>query len=84
VLRQGGVMAIVDFAPHEMEFLREQHAHRRLGFTEKEVSAFAKAAGLKETTVKRLEGGKLTVTIWTFEKKRSEKPARTARLKVVS
>ena len=28
----GGRLLIVDFAPHELEFLRERHAHRRLGF----------------------------------------------------
>ena len=32
VLRPGGRLLIVDFAPHELEFLRERHAHRRLGF----------------------------------------------------
>ena len=32
VLRPGGRLLIVDFAPHELEFLREDHAHRRLGF----------------------------------------------------
>ncbi len=32
VLRPGGVLLVVDFAPHDLEFLREQHAHRRLGF----------------------------------------------------
>src|ERR1700745_1919806 len=32
VLRPGGRLLIVDFAPHDLEFLREEHAHRRLGF----------------------------------------------------
>ena len=32
VLRPGGRLLVVDFAPHEQEFLREQFAHRRLGF----------------------------------------------------
>jgi ubiquinone/menaquinone biosynthesis C-methylase UbiE/DNA-binding transcriptional ArsR family regulator len=83
VLKPGGVMAIVDFAPHEIEFLREQHAHRRLGFEDKEISAFAKAAGLKEAPVTHLAGGKLTVTIWAFEKKRAAQSAKTPRLKAV-
>ena len=32
VLRPGGRLLVVDFAPHDLEFLREEHAHRRLGF----------------------------------------------------
>ena len=33
VLAPGGRLLIVDFAPHDLEFLREEHAHDRLGFT---------------------------------------------------
>ncbi len=32
VLTRGGRLLVVDFAPHDLEFLREEHAHRRLGF----------------------------------------------------
>src|SRR5690606_23523214 len=31
VVATGGRLIIVDFAPHALEFLREQHQHRRLG-----------------------------------------------------
>ncbi|MGE0724688.1 MAG: ArsR/SmtB family transcription factor, partial [Alphaproteobacteria bacterium] len=31
VLRPGGRLVVVDFAPHELEQLRADHAHRRLG-----------------------------------------------------
>jgi ArsR family transcriptional regulator len=37
VLRPGGRMMIVDFAPHDVEILRREHAHRRLGFSDDEV-----------------------------------------------
>ena len=37
VLRPGGRLVVVDFAPHELEFLRDEHAHRRLGFADAEV-----------------------------------------------
>ena len=30
----GGRLAIIDFAPHELEFLRAEHAHLRLGFSD--------------------------------------------------
>ena len=39
VAKPGGRILIADFAPHELEFLREEHAHRRLGFSDREVQA---------------------------------------------
>lgn len=80
VLKPGGTMLIIDFSPHDMEFLREQHAHRRLGFEAKEIQAIGAEAGLKPVAIEALEGGKLTVAIWHFEKlKTNQKKA----LKVV-
>ncbi len=32
LLHPGGELLIVDLLPHDVEFLRERHAHRRLGF----------------------------------------------------
>jgi ArsR family transcriptional regulator len=80
VLKPGGTMLIIDFAPHDMEFLREQHAHRRLGFEEHEIKDIAAEAGLKAKNFENLQGGKLTVSIWHFEK--NKMPAKDA-LKVV-
>ncbi len=37
LLMPGGVILIVDFAKHQHEFLRTEHAHRRLGFANSEV-----------------------------------------------
>lgn len=47
VMRAGGRLLIADFAPHALEFLREDYAHRRLGFSDKEVQGWFQAAGLK-------------------------------------
>ncbi len=80
VLKPGGTMMIIDFSPHEMEFLREQHAHRRLGFEAGEIRTIGKQAGLTAKGVEALEGGKLTVNIWHFEK---PKTAARKALKVI-
>src|SRR5215813_9304101 len=45
VLRPGGILTLVDFAPHELEFLRDEHAHRRLGFSAEAVTQWLEAAG---------------------------------------
>lgn len=68
VLRPGGRIVVVDFAPHANEFLREQHAHRRLGFAAAEIEGFLREAGLEQAAHRDLAGKraeKLTVSIWT-------------------
>ncbi len=45
-LAPGGEMLIVDFAPHDLEFLRSEHAHRRLGLSEGQMAGWARSAGL--------------------------------------
>jgi ArsR family transcriptional regulator len=64
VLRPGGRLIAVDFAPHALEFLRTDHAHRRLGFADEEVSAWCREAGLEPASVRHLPGQPLTVSLW--------------------
>ncbi|MBI3445902.1 MAG: methyltransferase domain-containing protein, partial [Magnetospirillum sp.] len=71
VLEPGGRLAIVDFAPHDQEILRDQHAHRRLGFTDSEVENWLRAAGLEPGPISRLPGKPLTVVVWTARKSQS-------------
>ncbi len=77
VLRQGGRLVIVDFAPHHLEFLRLEHAHRRLGFSDDEIKGWCRAAGLVPASTVYLPGDPLTVTIWTV--RRAAKPSRPIR-----
>lgn len=68
-LRPGGRLLIVDFAPHSLEFLRKEYAHRRLGFSDDEVAGWCRDAGLEASTVRHLAAGggeakKLTVSLW--------------------
>lgn len=73
VLKPGGRLLIADFAPHDLDFLREEQAHRRLGFAEDEVKSWLAQAGLDLKDVRELPPGggemaKLTVVIYAADK----------------
>lgn len=65
VLRPGGMLVVVDFTPHVLEYLRDEHAHRRLGFADGEVAEWCRDAGLDPALPRHLQGDPLTVAIWT-------------------
>jgi ArsR family transcriptional regulator len=65
MLRPGGRLVVVDFAPHNLEMLREGHAHRRLGFADSEVRRWFEIAGLSPDRTEMLEGDPLTVCLWS-------------------
>jgi ubiquinone/menaquinone biosynthesis C-methylase UbiE/predicted DNA-binding transcriptional regulator len=67
-LAPGGRLLVADFAPHTREDLRENHAHRRLGFTDEQIAEYFKAAGLQGGGVTHLKGGPLDVTVWLGER----------------
>ncbi|MGH6951612.1 MAG: ArsR/SmtB family transcription factor [Vitreimonas sp.] len=71
MLKPGGRLVIVDFAQHDLEFLRAEHAHRRLGFADREIDEWRRAAGvaaMKTTTLAPKKQGALTVKIWAGDK----------------
>lgn len=64
VLRPGGTLLVVDFAPHRLESLRTEHAHHRLGISEDEMANWLAEAALAADAVQCLAGDPLTVSIW--------------------
>jgi ArsR family transcriptional regulator len=74
VLAPGGRLLIVDFAPHELEFLREQFAHERLGFSTQQVAQWLADCGLELAETRELVPDRtgldhagsenLTVSMW--------------------
>ncbi|MGI9350040.1 MAG: ArsR/SmtB family transcription factor [Rhizobiaceae bacterium] len=75
-LKDDGRLLIVDFAPHELEFLRTEHAHLRLGFSKEQIETWMRDAGLNPQMFKELSskvGGEqaketLTVSLWLANK----------------
>lgn len=75
VTRPGGRIAIVDFAAHDREELRTQHAHARLGFTDEQMLALLSEAGFSAGMPLTLPGSLLTVKVWTGQRNPSTIPA---------
>ncbi len=78
-----GRLLIVDFAPHALEHLRDQHQHRRLGFSGEEMARWLRAAGLEpapEVVLPPADAAGLTVAIWaaTPARGRATAPVRRA------
>jgi ubiquinone/menaquinone biosynthesis C-methylase UbiE len=75
VLKPHGRLLVIDFAPHELEFLRQDHAHRRLGFTAETVSQWLEQAGLNVLRHRDLppepqSEGKIAVSLWLAQDRR--------------
>ena len=68
VLSDTGRILIVDFEQHNLAELRAEHAHRWPGFTQEQIQNWLNDAGFGDVSITRLEGGALTVCIWTAQK----------------
>src|SRR3974390_2693039 len=70
VLRPGGRILVVDFAPHHLEFCRDELNHRRLGFSDDEARGWFRAAGLTPSVTRPIapapapKSQQLTRPIW--------------------
>ncbi len=70
VLGPSGLLVIVDFATHEVELLREEYQHLRLGFSDEEIQEWCTRAGMGEVQTRtflpeEVDDRTLTVTMWT-------------------
>jgi ubiquinone/menaquinone biosynthesis C-methylase UbiE len=73
LLSDDGALLIVDFAPHEREELRVDHAHARLGFSDEQIAGWLAASGLRLAETRELKGGELTIKLWRGERARTAK-----------
>lgn len=71
IVGPGGRLVVVDLAAHQVEALRRDFAHRRLGFTDAELEQWFRRAGLEPGGVTRLPGPVTATMIWS-----AERPAR--------
>jgi ubiquinone/menaquinone biosynthesis C-methylase UbiE len=70
VLKPGGRLLVADFAPHELEQLRAEHAHRRLGLSAEHMAGWLQKGGaqlIRHVILPppwRKEQTGLTVSLW--------------------
>ncbi len=68
---------LIDFVPHEFEFLRDEHAHVRLGVSDDMMERWASEAELRIADSRKLEPletaeAPLGVALWLVEKEGSQ------------
>ena len=77
VLKPGGKLIVVDFAPHTLEHLRTDHAHRHLGVSEEDLQRWSEKAELTVKSAKTFrspDGDKgIAVTVWSAESQKTTK-----------
>ncbi|MEK9656388.1 MAG: metalloregulator ArsR/SmtB family transcription factor [Halieaceae bacterium] len=84
LLAPDGILLIVDFAPHQIEEMREKHSHRRLGYEDKEIRNWCEAAGFRRFSAKHLKipnspnAQTLTAVVWSAVKEVSRRNKRAA------
>ena len=64
VLRPDGLLIVVDFAPHDLSNLKEEHAHQQMGFDLQQMSDWCHEIQFKIIETHSLPGNPLTVNVW--------------------
>ncbi|MGF0538604.1 ArsR/SmtB family transcription factor [Agrobacterium sp. ES01] len=69
MLKPGGRLVVIDLAPHSLDYLREEHAHERLGFSHSMMSEWLSRANFSVEKIVDVEPREpsakaLTVTMW--------------------
>jgi len=64
-----GRLLVIDFAPHALEFLRDEHAHRKLGFAQETVTHWLEQPDCKAWLHRSLapepgSEGKIALSLW--------------------
>jgi ArsR family transcriptional regulator len=82
VLKGGGRVVVVEFAPHTLEHLRAEHAHRHLGVSEQDLDRWAEKAGLSVKGAKTFRAPKgekgISVMVWSADSEKAAAGKRTA------
>lgn len=66
---------MADFTPHQEEALRDEHAHRRLGFSNEELAGWLRRANLIPGEPVYLHGEPLTVGLWPAHRPANDEAA---------
>jgi ArsR family transcriptional regulator len=71
LLTPDGLILIIDFAKHQHEFLRTEHAHRRLGFADSEIQFWCDNNELRLNSSRKITNNAsrdgLEVMLWVLE-----------------
>jgi SAM-dependent methyltransferase len=82
VLKPGGRLVVVDFAPHDLERLRAEQAHRHLGVSDADFRIWSERAGLEVRQLQLFEpperGEGVAVSVWTAVRRGGALGARAA------
>jgi ArsR family transcriptional regulator len=89
LLKPSGRLMIVDFAPHAIEAMRDDYAHRRLGFERGTVEDWlrrsrAECRDYRTISAPDAGAGKLTVSLWLAEKAKAETKTRRKAAEILS
>ena len=84
ILAPTGALVLVDFAPHELSFLRDQHAHRLLGVSDEDLEGWLRPTDLtlkarRVYAPPESSSDQLTVHLWLIQSETATRRLRVRR-----